>query len=74
MKEADAFLQRQVVPLSPIDCERGWPSLTRTDAAEGKWRNCYNKSSLCFFLGFLHAAGCRLHVAAALQPSLDTLS
>lgn len=74
MEAADAFLQRQVVPLSPIDCERGWPSLTRTDATEGKWGNCRNKSGMCFFLDFLHAAGCRLHVAAALQPSPDALS
>jgi len=59
MKETDTIPQRQVVlvPLRPIDHERGWASLTRMDTTAGKWRNCYNKSGMCFFLDFLHDAG-----------------
>lgn len=55
--DRDTILQRQVAPLRPIDRESGWSSLTRTDTTEGKWGNCYNKSGMCFFLDFLHAAG-----------------
>lgn len=79
MKETDAVLQRQVVPLRPIDRGRGWPSSTRTDTTEGKWGNCYNKSGMCFFLDFLHAAGgagCKQQLlsSSALTQSLELAS
>lgn len=79
MKETDAIPQSQAVPSRPIARERGWPSLTRTDIKEGKWGNCYNKSSMCSFLDFLHSArgaGCmeQLCFCSALTPSLKTSS
>lgn len=79
MKETDAIPQRQAVPLRPIARERGWPSLTRTDIKEWKWGNCYNKSSMCSFLDFLHSArgaGCmeQLCFCWALAQSLKGVS
>lgn len=79
MKETDAIPQRQAVPLRPIARERGWPSLTRTDIKEGKWGNCYNKSSMCPFPDFLRSArgaGCmeQLCFCLALAQSLKGVS
>lgn len=62
--------------LWPINSERGWSSLARTDTTEGRWGNSGSKLSMCFLLDFFHAAegaGCMCLFIHALQLGSDVI-